>query len=587
MRGYEKIGRNHVIDLCLPLRTLMQGGESSIVEMRQRHEDAMNDQAFFEWLAFGYLMLLGIRYLLGARVYLLCALREAELRAANPEELDPEELQLISLFDEDLAAAGFRHLGFGLISPIITYYESASAASIFANETLPAYALVQRRVAPEYGGLAHLEVVTEFSSGPALVTQNTAYARAFLPAGISVEALREASVSEVVGRHADRVTQAAESRVPLRPDSLRHILGAFGRRLAGLRVLYRRRRWVTATTDRLLDRFTLLGALTLAHHSMRYFGKPASLAQRRAEAVPEALRALRVQADFKAVKHIAETAQPAPGTPWALITAIIVTALASFAAMATLWGPFTASVILAVVAFHEAGHVVAMRVLGYRDIHVLFVPLLGALTVAGRAAKTTALQRVAVLLAGPVPGLCLGVLLLEINRMALAMPDLKVVALALLLINGLNLLPITPFDGGRALEALVRPASLWRPAIHVMSIVGLLAAAYRMQDPVLAVIAVAWAPMLRRQVLGWRLRRSVTSAVRDSQGVDEMIRGALRCMTEPRFSSWRSATRQATARALAREFSETGTPPSDRRWAAVAYAAAWIPAIAGAILWWR
>ena len=546
----------------------------------------MNDQAFFEWLVFGYLMLQGIRYLLGARVYLMCALREAEFRAARPEELDPEELQLISLFDEELAAAGFRHLGFGLISPIITHYESASAASIFANEALPAYAIVQRRVAPEYGALAHLEVITEFPSGPALVTQNTAYGRAFLPAGISVEALRDGSVSDIVGRHAGRVTRASEGRVAVKPDSLQQILGAYGRRLASLRLLYRRRRWVTATSNRLLDRFTLLGALMLAHHSMRYFGKPASFAQRRAEAVPEARRALRVQADFKAVKHIAETAQRAPGTPWALITAIIITALASLAAMATLWGAFTASVILGVIALHEAGHVVAMRVLGYRDIHVLFVPLLGALTI-GRPAKTTAPQRVAVLLSGPVPGLCLGVLLLEISRMVPAMPDLKMVALALLLINGLNLLPITPFDGGRALESLTRPASLWRPAIHVMSIVGLLAAAYLLQDPILAMIGVAWGLMLPRQFLGWHLRRSLAGAVHDSQDNDEVIRGALQCMTEPRFSSWRSATRQATARALAREFSEASGTPSDRRWAALAYASAWVPAVAGAVLWWR
>jgi hypothetical protein len=61
----------------------------------------MNYQTFFAWLAFGYLMLLGIRYLLGARVYLMCALREAGIRAATSEELDPEELQLISLFDQE------------------------------------------------------------------------------------------------------------------------------------------------------------------------------------------------------------------------------------------------------------------------------------------------------------------------------------------------------------------------------------------------------------------------------------------------------------------------------------------------------
>lgn len=101
----------------------------------------MSSEAFIEWLVFGYLMLLGIRYLLGARVYLMCALRAAEIRPAKAEEIDPQELQLISLFAGDLMTAGFRHVGFGLIS----------------------------------------QVITEFAAGPAVVTQNTAYRRAFLP----------------------------------------------------------------------------------------------------------------------------------------------------------------------------------------------------------------------------------------------------------------------------------------------------------------------------------------------------------------------------------------------------------------------
>jgi Zn-dependent protease len=47
-------------------------------------------------------------------------------------------------------------------------------------------------------------------------------------------------------------------------------------------------------------------------------------------------------------------------------------------------------------------------------------------------------------------------------------------ALAVLLINGLNLLPITPLDGGRVVELLSRPESAGRLALHALSIAALL-----------------------------------------------------------------------------------------------------------------
>ncbi len=65
------------------------------------------------WAAFAYVLLFGIRYLLGARLYLTCALREVDVRPVSREQVEPRDLRLLKLLDEELAAAGFRHLGFG------------------------------------------------------------------------------------------------------------------------------------------------------------------------------------------------------------------------------------------------------------------------------------------------------------------------------------------------------------------------------------------------------------------------------------------------------------------------------------------
>ena len=189
--------------------------------------------------------------------------------------------------------------------------------------------------------------------------------------------------------------------------------------------------------------------------------------------------------------------------------------------MALLWNVAVAAVILAAITFHEAGHALAMRRFGYRDVHIFFVPLLGAMTV-GSPVATTVRDRLAVLLAGPVPGLWLGVVLLAIDQSYGPVRLLRMSALALLILNGLNLLPFTPLDGGRALEALTRPESVWRLVVHAASAVGLLAVAAFSRDPVIAAIGLLWAVLFPRQLLGYRLRRAVAAGIRDradSRGV--------------------------------------------------------------------
>jgi Zn-dependent protease len=283
---------------------------------------------------------------------------------------------------------------------------------------------------------------------------------------------------------------------------------------------------------------------------------------------------------------VADNPEPAPGTPWPLLTVIGVSGLLSFIAMAWLWNAYVAALILAAITLHEAGHAVAMRMLGYRDVHVFFVPLLGAMTV-GTSVTATVRDRLAVLLAGPVPGLWLAVVLLVIDRIYGPATLLRMSAFALLILNGLNLLPFTPLDGGRALESLTRPESVWRLVVHAASAAGLLAVAAYLRDPLIATIGLFWAVLFPRQLSGYRLRRSVAAAVHDRADVLGVVRIALETMSTPRYAAWRAGTRQMTARTLARLFAESLATPADRRWGAIAYAAAWIPAAVAFLLWTR
>ncbi len=597
----------------------------------------MGVPAVLAYAAFAYVLFLGTRYLLGARLYLTCALREVKGEPLGLQQVDPGELRLLSLLDEELAATGFRHLGFGYVTPLITYYGQPLTVSIFVNEQLPAYALVRRHLAPEYGRLVELEIRTEVSSGLQIVTVNTPFAGSFLPPGLSVEAYPGLSVETVVARHAERVAEAkvqvasniaagdpADSVVAARAlggqqPGVESALALITADMSEVRAVFRMRKWVVPTADRSLDRFTLRGALTLTHNARRRPTAQAPIASQRrffapplahsgatgptgptgprtairavpapaASAAPsEDQRYLRVEADLQAVLHVADNPEIAPGTPWPLLMAVGMTALFSFVAMALLWNVYVAALILVAVAFHEAGHAVAMRVFGYRDVHVFFVPLLGAMTI-GRPAVTTVRDRLVVLLAGALPGLWLAVVLLVIDQAWWPSRLLRIAAVTLLILNGMNLLPFTPLDGGRALETLSRPESLWRVMVHGASAAGLLILAALLRDPVIAVLGFGWTVMLPGQFMAYRLRRAVAARVEDRADFRGVARTALEVMTTPPYARWRAASRQVTARAIGRLFAESPATPGDRRWGALAYASAWIPVIAALLLWTR
>jgi hypothetical protein len=198
---------------------------------------------------------------------------------------------------------------------------------------------------------------------------------------------------------------------------------------------------------------------------------------------------------------------------------------------------------------------------------------------------TSVRNRIVVLLAGPLPGLWLAVVVLALDEVYGPLRLLRVSALTLLLLNGLNLLPFTPLDGGRALEALGRPESSWRLVVHGASAAGLLALAAFTKDPLIAALGLLWVALLPRQLHSYRLRRAVAAAVTNRGDFPEVVRAALDVMTTPPYARLRAATRQATARAIGRVFADSTATSRDRAWGAIAYATAWIPLIAGAWLW--
>lgn len=114
--------------------------------------------------------------------------------------------------------------------------------------------------------------------------------------------------------------------------------------------------------------------------------------------------------------------------------------------------------LVAVILFHELGHYVGMVALGYRDVRMFFIPLIGG-AVSGSRGRGSQTREAIVLLLGPVPGIVFG-LSTAVAAVMLHSLALKTVAEYLLAINLLNLLPVMPLDGGRLASVLL--FSRWR-----------------------------------------------------------------------------------------------------------------------------
>jgi len=123
------------------------------------------------------------------------------------------------------------------------------------------------------------------------------------------------------------------------------------------------------------------------------------------------------------------------------------------------WSVQSTAILVGVLLFHEGGHYLAMRAMGYENVRMYFVPFLGALTM-GKPQEVSVPRAMFVSLMGPVPGIILGLVLLGIYSQIENLLLLQV-ASVLLSLNLLNLLPISVLDGGRVVRVLLSRRSPW------------------------------------------------------------------------------------------------------------------------------
>ena len=155
--------------------------------------------------------------------------------------------------------------------------------------------------------------------------------------------------------------------------------------------------------------------------------------------------------------------------------------LVSIAAYALLWGwKFGVGFVLLLLV-HEMGHVFQLRREGIQASAPMFIPFLGAV-IAAKSLGDDAAAEARVGLAGPVLG-ALGTLVPLGIWLATGEEFWHALAYVGFFINLLNLLPVLPLDGGRAMAAL-------SPWVWVAGYLGLIALTIFFTSPILLLILI-------------------------------------------------------------------------------------------------
>jgi len=136
----------------------------------------------------------------------------------------------------------------------------------------------------------------------------------------------------------------------------------------------------------------------------------------------------------------------------ALVVAVVTGAL-SVVGFGLWLGWYAAALLIVVLSIHEFGHLLAFRLVGQPWGRILFIPFLGAIAVPRLPFRNEREHAFAALMG---PGFSLLLLFGGIVLAIFGVPHAGQLVFVTALINGLNLLPVIPLDGGHAARAILQ-----------------------------------------------------------------------------------------------------------------------------------
>lgn len=466
--------------------------------------------------------------------YVKVALRPGTMVQAGPG--DAGEMGAVL----DTVAATLREQGFAFqhrlrIVPMIAAAGMPDAfGDVYYHHGHRVCATVQEAGLPDPSRLCDISLTTRFDDGSTVMTVNH-LAHTLLPFPVAV-ALRDARAPDFAGQLKEHLRACAQrAAAPTGPGDLVADASQFAAQL--LPQLEREGHVYRRDGDGQAPRYglKLKAAFKIVLRQRAY-----AWSRNKPPAVAADFGAARQSAERSAFQRILCTLRAMRAPRWFAHLAFCLSALAFLGIGAWLWGWTGALVIALVLLLHEAGHWAAMKLAGFRDVQVFFVPGLGAAT-SGEKHEASPFTHLAVYLAGPLPGvlLALGIFAWAAGSPAQAetpwYPIVLAVGATAFVLNMFNLLPVLPLDGGRVLELFVMGRLPWlRFVFSLLSSLAFIGAAFYSGDTILYVIGFALLLASQQQYFvayaGARLVRAGPERA-TSAGLYDFF-------TQPAFAAW-------------------------------------------------
>ncbi len=490
---------------------------------------------------------------------LRCRFRRPHSTLTAREALPAEMVGVFQSAEQQLTPLGFRYSHSSIHENILVHDEKPQPAQLFLHEDCHTYAEVTPTLSPEAGVLFNVSFITELKNGRALVTVDCQlHDMSPCPHWCRFADYYVGNLERQWQEHQRRIGKALEDRtaMPCSPDAFIEYNNSFMQDYMTENAL------LTPASDGNSWRLRPLPALGFVWDLLQGMKKRTRVmkaTQKAHKTMPDARLAPmnaqgeaspQIVSEVAAFERTQEIQRSVPGWSWlgkcALLLVSVAVAAVSFGLM---WSWSFVPVLIGVLFFHELGHWFGMRIFDYRDRQMFFIPFLGA-AVTGEKEDATPMQQIIVLLLGPVPGLMLGMVCLQF-----APPEsaswLNEVGWMAVSLNYLNLLPISPFDGGRVVELLLSRFPWIRFAFGSISVVILLLLGLTGSSLMLGVAIAVGATLLAQWRVNVALRRlhklGTTPTTRP-----ERLHAIFQVLTHPPFHQHPSATRYELAKTLLR-----------------------------------
>ena len=427
-------------------------------------------------LLWGVAVLLMLKVVALANLYLRIwgmVLRRPRWRVAADPEVPPWLLDFAAPGVARLKALGFEPRGALASVGFDRQLDDEGHDLLFEHPASGTWAFVYVQPAVPAGRPLFIDFVTWFDDGRVRMTLSTApgVADRALPDAV-LESMPHLSLGRRFVHHCfqlERSPGAGAERAPVKAMTAHGVAADLTRRHGEVSEEACRRGEVVDHGDGTLG-YTRMGALRVTRSVLGGLGERPSHAGEfhgaygpdRVGEPPPAPHQARIHAELA---HLTRRRTCRSASVWIFVGTLVL----FFATLVGHIAPLMLAMLVGVLLAHEMGHFVAMRAFGYRETAVYFLPLVGA-AASGTKPEATLSERAVVFLAGPVPGLAAGLVMMNTLPRGDQLGWWTPLTLMLVYVNLFNLLPVLPLDGGRLVErVLLTPFPRGEVAFKVLS----------------------------------------------------------------------------------------------------------------------